>query len=100
MIKRINGIELNNNEQGKRYVYCSFRDGDSHKIVMCIEDQDGFRPVELDSLKNLTESDAKRIAMDMNFVIGIEDEDAINRIVLSTMRGRRKSSYEIDARRW
>tara|TARA_R110002072_G_scaffold44161_5_gene123818 strand:- start:113 stop:421 length:309 start_codon:yes stop_codon:yes gene_type:complete len=99
MIKNIhNDIELNNNKQGKRYAYYALRDGDSHKIVMCIEDVDGFRPIESDSVKNLTESEAKTIAEAMNFNIGMKDENTIDFIVLSTMRGRRKNPYEIDGR--
>ena len=51
MIKYVsNNIELNNDKKGNRYVYYPLRDGDSHRIVMCIENQDGFRPVKSDLL--------------------------------------------------
>lgn len=96
MIKYVsNNIELNNDKKGNRYVYYPLRDGDSHRIVMCIENQDGFRPVKSDLLENLSESEAKTVAENMNFNIGMEDEDTISFIVLSTMRGRKKSAQEI-----
>tara|TARA_B100001093_G_C26728459_1_gene971072 strand:- start:680 stop:976 length:297 start_codon:yes stop_codon:yes gene_type:complete len=98
MIKYVsNNIELNNHKKGNRYVYYPLRDGDSYRIVMCIEDQNGFRPVKSDLLENLSKSEAKTVAETMNFNIGMEDEHTISWIVLSTMRGRRKSSQEIGA---
>lgn len=87
-MKIIDKIELDNKKKGKRYVYYAKRNGDTHEIVMCIENEDGYRSVQSELCINLDEEEAKEMAYTMNFNMGMVDKKENAMIVASTMTAR------------
>lgn len=88
-MKIIDKIELDNNKQGKRYVYYARRNGNTHEIVMCIENEEGYRPVQSEFCINLEEEEAKNMAYAMNSNMGMDNKKENAMIVGTTMRARR-----------
>lgn len=87
-MKIIDKIELDNKEQGKKYVYYAKRNGNTHEIVMCIENEDGYRPVQSAFCINLNEEEAQNLAYTMNSNMGMADKKENAMIVASTMTAR------------
>ena len=81
-------ITLSNEERGSRYVYYAKRMSDDmskFQIVMCIEDEQGFRQIDHPEFNHLGEKKALWKTKALNETLGMENDLENVHIVASTM---------------
>ncbi len=86
-------IKLDNDKTGRRYVYYAKHmnnDVNQYEIVMCIEDEQGFRPIDHPDFKHMEKKEAKAEAEALNKAMGMDDSKQNLFIVASTMRRRNR----------
>lgn len=84
-------LNLDNSSKGSRYVYYakSMNNNVNHyQIVMCIENEQGFRPIDHPDFMHLEQKEAKAEAEALNKTMGMNDIKQNMFIVGSTMRKR------------
>lgn len=84
-------LKLDNDNTGRRYVYYAKHmnhDVNQYEIVMCIEDEQGFRHIDLFDFKFMEKKEAKAEAEALNKAMGMNDSKQNMSIVASTMRRR------------
>ena len=84
-------LELDNGKKGSRYVYYAKsmnNDINQYQIVMCIENEQGFRPIDHPDFKHMEKKEAQEEAEALNKAMGMNDSKENMFIVGSTMRKR------------
>ena len=84
-------LKLDNSSKDRRYVYYAKsmnNNVNQYEIVMCVEDEQGFRPIDHPDFMHLEKKEAKVEAEALNKAMGMNDIKQNLFIVSSTMRRR------------